>query len=233
MNLRGVNLTIPHKEAACKLVDSLDDQAALIGAINTVVNDAGVLKGFNTDGSGLLNALKEELSFDPRGRRILLLGAGGACRAALVALSLAGASWIGIANRTRAKAKHLIDELSVNFSGTTFADYQLDASLLDECDSPVDLLVNTSAVGLGGEGLGFSPIGVVAESGFVYDMVYSKEPTKLLLEAREAGLKAADGLSMLAAQGEGAFKLWFNCDPPTGLMRESLNTHVSSCRDEI
>lgn len=225
MNLRGVNLTIPHKEAACSLVDVLDAQASLIGAINTIVNDNGLLKGFNTDATGFLKALKTELSFDPRGKRVLLLGAGGACRAALVALSQAGATWIGVANRTRARAQSLLDELSPQLSGTTFAEYQLAASLSDQLDAPLDLLVNTSAVGLQGGGFGFDPSGLVGPGGAVYDMVYAKAPTELLINASQKGLQGADGLSMLAAQGEEAFRLWFGCDPPARLMSDSLGAH--------
>jgi shikimate dehydrogenase len=92
LGLRGVNLTIPHKEAACELVDELDESAELMGAVNTIVNTDGCLKGYNTDGPGLLKALKQGLGVDPVGARVLLVGAGGACRAALVALCQAGAS---------------------------------------------------------------------------------------------------------------------------------------------
>lgn len=226
MNIRGVNLTIPHKEASCALVDSVDEHAAMIGAINTIVNDNGILKGYNTDCPGFLKALKEEFSFDPCGKRVLVLGAGGACRAALVALAQAQVSWIGVANRTRVRAYNLIDELSVKFSGTTFADYQLDVSLLDKCEASVDLLVNASAVGLKGEEFDFDPTGLVNADGAVYDMVYAKEATGLLVSADEKGLKTADGSSMLAAQGEEAFKLWFDCDPPARLMSKLLADHV-------
>jgi shikimate dehydrogenase len=222
MGIRGVNLTIPHKEAACDLIDELDEQAQLTGAINTIVNDDGRLKGYNTDGQGLLKALKHELGIEVSGRRIMLLGAGGACRAALVALCQSGAAWIGIANRTRERAEALIAELAEHFKGTTLASFSLSASLAGCCPEPVDLLVNTSAVGLKGEAFDFPATGCVRPGGSVYDMVYAAEPTPLVRDALQAGFAAADGLGMLAGQGEIAFQLWFDKAPQKQVMRQTL-----------
>lgn len=223
MAVRGVNLTIPHKEAACRLVDELDDQAALIGAINTIVNEDGHLKGYNTDGIGLLNALQQELGVDVAGRRVLLVGAGGACRAACVALCQARVAWVGIANRTRDRSRTLVKELAPNFPGTTFAEYGLDSQLLTDCVEPVDLLVNTSAVGLKGETFAVQVTECVRSGGAVFDMVYAPEPTKLLREAQGKGLATADGRGMLSAQGEVAFQLWFGSEPKAGIMRQALD----------
>ena len=224
MSILGVNLTIPHKEAACELVDELDAAAQMIGAINTIVNDNGRLKGYNTDGLGLLKALKLELDCDVAGRRVLLLGAGGACRAALVALCQAKVAWIGLANRTRNRSQQLIDEFSAKFSGTAFAEYELGSSLLSTCDEPVDLLVNTTAVGLKGEDFGFPVVDCLKPSGAVFDMVYAPESTMLRDQAIKRGLATADGLGMLAAQGEAAFSLWFCHTPEPLVMRRMLDT---------
>ncbi len=223
MTLRGVNLTIPHKETVCRLVDELDEQATLIGAVNTIVNENGRLKGYNTDGLGLLNALKQELAMDVAGLRVLLVGAGGACRAAVVALCQAQAAWVGIANRTRERSSELIKELAPNFPGTAFAEYELVPSLLSECFEQVDLLINTSAVGLKGESFAFHVTECVKPDGAVFDMVYAPEPTRLISDARARGLLTADGLGMLAAQGEAAFKLWFDSTPESCVMRRALN----------
>ena len=222
MSLRGVNLTIPHKEAACHLVDELDEQAVLIGAINTIVNEDGHLKGYNTDGIGLLNALQQELGVDVSGLRVLLVGAGGACRAALVALCQARVAWLGIANRTRERSLGLIESLAQKFPGTAFAEYALEASLNSEIPEPVDLLINTSAVGLRGEAFGFQVACCVKSGGAVFDMVYGSAPTQLVREAREHGLAVADGLGMLSAQGEAAFQLWFGSAPESHVMRQAL-----------
>ena len=222
LSIRGVNLTIPHKEAACALVDEVDAQAQMIGAINTIVNHDGRLKGYNTDGLGLLKALNQELDLDVTGKRVLLLGAGGACRAALVALCQAKVAWIGIANRTATRSQQLIGEFSVKFSGTAFAHYQLDLSLSRACDEPIDLLVNTTSVGLKGDDFGFPVVNCLKPGGAVFDMVYTPEPTALLDQARKQGLAAADGLAMLSAQGEAAFTLWFGHAPQALVMRQAL-----------
>jgi shikimate dehydrogenase len=222
MRMRGVNLTIPLKEAASSLVDELDEQARLTGAINTIVNDNGRLKGYNTDGDGLLKALKLELDVEVPGRRVMLLGAGGACRAALVALCQSGAAWVGVANRTEERSQALIAEFTEQFKGTTLASFPLSEALSAACPEPVDLLVNASAVGLKGEAFGFPVSGCVRPGGSVYDMVYMAEATPLVRDARQAGLAAADGLGMLAGQGEIAFGLWFGMAPQQDVMRRAL-----------
>ena len=223
MALRGVNLTIPHKEAACRLVDELDEQAALIGAINTIVNHDGHLKGYNTDSIALLKALKQGLDVDAAGLRVLIVGAGGACRAALVALCQAPVAWIGIANRTRERSLALIAELAPHFPGTAFAEYALDTVLASSIPEPVDLLVNASAVGLKQEAFGFQLTNCVKSGGVVFDMVYGPEPTPLVNQARSGGLAAIDGLAMLSAQGEAAFQLWFGVAPKAHVMRQALD----------
>jgi shikimate dehydrogenase len=227
MKLRGVNLTIPHKEAACQLVDELDDQAALIGAINTIVNDDGLLKGYNTDGIGLLNALKQALGMDPAGLRVLLAGAGGACRAALVALCQAQVVSIGITNRTRERSLGLIAEMAAEFPGTTFAEYELTPSLASEGFASYDLLINTSAVGLKGDAFSFHITDCVKPGGAVFDMVYASEPTQLFREACDRGLSVADGMAMLSAQGEAAFKLWYGISPELNVMQRELASSLT------
>lgn len=222
LGLRGVNLTIPHKEAACALVDELDEQAAQIGAINTIVNQNGHLKGYNTDGAGLLSALKQRLGVEVAGSRVLLAGAGGACRAALVALCQARVAWLGIANRNRARSLGLMKELSPHFPGTTFAEYPLSGALAAQIPVAVDLLVNTSAVGLKGEAFAFPLTDCVKAGGAVFDMVYSSETTPLILQARQKSLPAADGLGMLSAQGELAFAHWFGRPPEEHVMQRAL-----------
>jgi len=222
LDLLGVNLTVPHKERGCALLDEIDDEARLIGAVNTVVNRQGRLIGYNTDGVGFLRSLAEDLEINPAGRRILLLGAGGACRAALVALARAGAGSIVVANRTPERATALVAEFQPVFSGTSFASCSLTKEALAAHLPGVDLLVNTSALGLGGEPLSSLPWEKLPVFAAVYDMVYGFEPTPLLREAVARGHAGADGLGMLAAQGEEGFRLWTGRTPPSGVMKERL-----------
>lgn len=227
LDLVGVNVTIPHKEAVCPLLDELDAEARLIGAVNTVVCRQGRLVGYNTDAPGFLRALEEDLGFRPEGRRILLLGAGGACRAALVALAKSGVAWLGIANRSLERAQRLVQEFSGTFPGTVFAALPLGAEFVEADLAPVDLLVNTSAVGLHGESFEADVFAPLTATAPVYDMVYGRTPTPLLVQARRQGRRCDNGLGMLAGQGEEAFALWFGQRPPAGVMRHCLVAEFS------
>lgn len=227
LGLTGVNLTIPHKEAACGLVDELDPMAELIGAVNTIVHRDSRLCGYNTDGFGLQRAIRADLGLEVRGKRVLVIGAGGAARAALVALSGAGAAWVGVANRTPERAETLVEEMAPKLEGTAFAALPLEPGLGGRLEEGVDLLVNSSAVGLKGEVFALPIERCVRPGGAVYDMVYGCAPTPLVAAAKAAGLAAADGLGMLAGQGEEAFRLWFSAPAPAGVMRAALERRSS------
>lgn len=223
LNLWGVNVTLPHKEAVGAWLDEIDPHARLVGAVNTIANRDGHLVGYNTDGVGLLRSLAEDLGFSPAGRRVLLLGAGGACRAALAALGEAGAAWLGIANRTRGRAELLAGEFAQALPGTSFAACGLEPEELAAHLPGIDLLLNTSAVGLKGECFAGFPWECLDPVARVYDMVYLRAgSTPLLAAARARNHPAADGLGMLAAQGEEAFYLWTGRRPPSGVMKARL-----------
>jgi shikimate dehydrogenase len=223
LDIWGVNLTIPHKEAALLLLDEIDPAARLAGAVNTVANRGGMLVGYNTDGSGLLRSLDEDLDFTPAGRSILLLGAGGACRGALAALGAAGAGRLVVANRTRERAERLVADLAPRLPGTSLAACSLDPAALAAHLDGVDLLLNTSVVGLRGEGFGGFPWEGLNPAVAVYDMVYLRRGrTSFLTAAAGRGHRIADGLGMLACQGEEAFALWTGQRPPAGVMRARL-----------
>lgn len=222
LRLWGVNVTVPHKEAVCALLDELAPTAQLIGAVNTIVHHQGRLIGHNTDGCGFLRALAEDLHFFAPGRRILLMGAGGACRAALVSLAQEGAAWIGLANRTRGRAEALVQEFSGLFPNLRLEAFGLEAEELRRATQHLDLLVNTTAVGLKGEAFAGLPWTNLQADLAIYDMVYSRTGTPLVQEARRRGHRASDGLGMLAGQGEEAFALWSGKQPMPGLMKRCL-----------
>ena len=227
LGIRGVNVTVPHKEAVVALLDEVDPAARRIGAVNTIVNRQGRLMGYNTDGTGFLKALAEDLHFSAAGGRILLLGAGGACRAALVSLALAGAAWIGLANRTRARAEALAEVFAGAFADTRIEVLDLSRGALSAPLRQVDLLVNTTAVGLQGEQFDDLPWDNLRPAAAVYDMVYRRDATPLVQEALRRGHRAADGIGMLAGQGEEAFFLWFGQRPPEGMMEHWLRQHLA------
>lgn len=222
LDLLGVNVTVPHKEVVCAHLDDIDPVARQIGAVNTIVNRNGRLCGYNTDGLGLLRSLQQDLGLQPQGLRILLLGAGGACRAALVALCQAGASHLIIANRTPARAEGLAMEFGQVFDGITIATSSLEPAALELAVKGVDLIVNTSAAGLQGEAFPDFPWAAVPARSAFYDMVYGPGLTPWLTEAQCRNHPVAGGLGMLAGQGEEAFYLWTGKRPPFGAMRARL-----------
>ncbi|MCK5913560.1 MAG: shikimate dehydrogenase [Desulfuromusa sp.] len=222
LNIGGVNVTIPHKEKILPYLDKIDPEAQLIGAVNTVVNNDGTLIGYNTDASGFIRTVLQELNFNPEGRTVLLLGAGGVCRAATVALAAVGVKSITIANRHQIRAEKIVNDLRPHFETVQFSaiDYS-DISYL-QLLSGADLIVNTTSVGLSGEKINFLPLEHIKGSALIYDMIYSLSETSLIKAARAEKLLCVDGLGMLAAQGEDAFFLWTGVRLPVGYMRQFL-----------
>lgn len=220
----GFNVTIPHKTAIIPLLDRITPEAALMGAVNTVKREGDELVGYNTDGAGFIKSLREDLGFDPAGRRILVLGAGGAARAAVASLSKAGAAVVAIANRSHGRGEKLAGEFSAVFSGTQFAAKSLDISLFNSEVQNFDLLVNTTSVGMGESAFDGLDISRMKQTASVYDMVYAPWETPLLAQARKAGLSCANGIGMLVAQGECALSIWSGMEPPTGVMRRRILT---------
>ena len=215
----GANVTVPHKESVMALVDKVDPLAEAVGAVNTIGKDAGRLVGYNTDVGGFITALKRDGSFDPRGNRVLLLGAGGAARAAAFGLLDEGIASLAVANRTVARATALADELSDGRAEVTSLP-ATERALRDACVD-ADLIVNTTSVGMrGGSGEGASPLppGAVPSGALVYDIVYNPTDTPLLVEARNRGAQALGGLPMLVYQGAASFERWTDLEAPLAVM---------------
>lgn len=207
LGFRGCNLTIPHKEIVLPYLDEIDPLAKRIGAANTVVvRGDGSLFGFNTDGLGFLASVLEQSDLTEfSDRRCLILGAGGAARSIAVALSEAGAQ-IMISNRTRARAERLLTETGV--SGVV-----VEWDSRDEALSHVNLVVNTSSLGMDGQGPLEIDLTPLPSDSVVADIVYAPLETDLLRQARSLGHQAVDGLGMLLHQAVPGFEAWFGARP--------------------
>jgi len=224
--IKGVNVTIPHKEAIIPLLDQIDPAARQIGAVNTVVNNNGSLIGYNTDSSGFIRSASQDLGFSPPGKQVLLLGAGGACRAVISALLSAGVERITVANRNLYRAVDLITSFQTGQTRQQLAAVSYHSAEFLQAVSQADLLVNTTSVGLHGESLEFLPLENIKGSALIYDMVYSKVGTALTQAAESRGLSSVDGLSLLAAQGEDAFFIWTGVRLSDGFMRQQLSDYL-------
>ncbi len=224
----GTNVTIPHKAGALAAVDEADDYARKSGAVNTVMVDAGQLVGFNTDGPGLLRAIREEFSADLRDLRVMLLGAGGgAGRAIAVQCAMENCPRLVLVNRTAEKAATLAAELAPFFHRGP-ADRILalphEESFLREQLAHTDLVINASSVGMRPTDAPLLPASLLTANLFVYDTVYTTGTSHLVADATAAGARAANGLSMLLHQGALSFEIWFQRPAPLDIMRAALQS---------
>ena len=220
MNIAGFNCTMPDKTKICELIDDLSDAARMIGAVNTVVNENGRLVGHNTDGIGFVRNLHEN-GVEVRGKRLVVLGAGGAATAICVQAALDGAAEIAIFNRDDeffANGRHTVEKLAQAVPGCKASITLLeDGAALADAVRHCDILVNATRVGmkpLDGETL-VDPALFRADL-VVADTVYNPRETRMIREARAAGCQAAvGGIGMLLWQGVAAFKLFTGKDMPT------------------
>ncbi|WP_276605571.1 shikimate dehydrogenase [Deinococcus sp. Arct2-2] len=222
----GANLSLPHKEAALPYLDSLTDAARAIGAVNTIISEEGKLLGDNTDAPGLFSALSD-LGAGSTGSNesdlpVVVLGAGGAARAAVYTALILMERDVYIYNRTHQKAIQLAANWTV-----PDADFQVLAGHLENIPwTRVGLIVNASSAGLNAPhesplpDFDFSPL---LKSALIYDMVYKPAETRLMRDARAAGLRAENGLGMLAHQARLAFLAWTGVDVPVRVFLDALH----------
>jgi len=205
---RGANVTVPFKEQAYALSTSLSARARAAGAVNTLTFAADDVLGDNTDGVGLVNDLTGNLGLDLAGKRILLMGAGGAARGVMPPLLEQGPAELFIVNRTAAKAEELVALAYSQGVGATLA-----AGGYADVSGRFDLVINATAASLSGD-LPPLPAGLFADGALAYDMMYGKD-TPFLAFARREGARCADGLGMLVEQAAEAFFLWRGVRPVT------------------
>lgn len=225
LGLAGLNVTVPHKEAAVPFMDELDASALLTGAVNTVVNRGGKLCGYNTDGEGFLRALAEETGFGAAGKTVLVLGAGGAARAVTVSLALAGAVKFYVAGRTYEKARALcrLLEEKAGAKAEALEWPEPGRTLPDSALEGADLVVQTTPLGMGQlkDELPPLPYRRLRPGQIAFDAVYNPPVTPFLREAKARGATAVGGLGMLVRQGALAFELWTGAAPPLKVMEEA------------
>ncbi len=214
----GVNLTLPHKEAAASIVDTMDSAASQIGAVNTIVIDAdGSLAGSNTDGYGFMENLKSGAPEWTAANSIaVVLGAGGAARAIVAVLLDAGVKELRLVNRTQSRAASLKDDLGGAITIVSWADRTV--ALED-----AGLLVNTTTLGMTGEESLEIPLSSLPAEAIVTDIVYAPLTTPLLKDAAGRGNPTVDGLGMLLHQARPGFHQWFGAEPA---VTDALRAHV-------
>jgi len=217
---RGANVTLPFKEDACRLSSRLSERAARAGAVNTLLFADGEIVGDNTDGAGLVQDIAGNLGLPLAGRRILLLGAGGAARGVIAPLLAERPTSLHIANRSADKAAAL---------ARSFADIAAltSGNFAELAGKSFDLVVNATSASLSGDSLPLPP-GLFAPGALAYDMMYGKGETPFLRLAREQGAaRSSDGLGMLVEQAAEAFCLWRGRRPATAGVLADLRRQLA------
>ncbi len=223
LGFEGANLTIPHKVAALALVDEVDASARRCGAVNTLVFRGGRVVGHNTDVSGVRRALREE-GLDLRGARAVVLGAGGAARAACAALGELGAERVVVLARRLPAAEAVCEFMGREFPATAFEPLPLEEETLRSALRGAHLLVNATPVGMhpDEEGCLVGSAEWLRPQLVVFDMVYNPARTRLVRLAEAAGARAVGGLAMLVHQGAEAFELWTGRPAPVDAMKRAV-----------
>lgn len=226
----GLNLTIPHKFEALKLCNELDDTARQLGAVNTLLFDGARIVGFNTDGPGLVRAIREVFAFDLRDLRVMVLGAGGgAGSAAALQCALERCPRLVLVNRTVEKAREIAakagkllhtDRLEGPEDPVTVIPLE-EAALRDQL-ARTDLVINATSLGMKRTDPRLVPATLLTPDLMVYDMIYRPAMTRLLEDAQAAGARTANGLSLLLHQGALSFEIWMNRPAPLDTMRRAL-----------
>jgi shikimate dehydrogenase len=221
LGFRGANVTVPHKGAVVPFLSWLDDDARLAQAVNTIVVDGRLSRGYNTDIDGARSALVEACGESLRGESALLLGAGGAARAVALALARLGVR-VTVCNRTAEKAAHVVDLVRAAEPSAVGRWLPFEGLTPGEVAGH-RLLVNATSLGMGGAGKVPAPlVDTVTAGQVVFDVVYGHTETDLLRRARERGAVVVDGLAMLVAQAAAAFGLWTGRSAPRDVMRQAL-----------
>jgi shikimate dehydrogenase len=225
MGFVGLNLTVPHKLLALKMVDELDASAKIWGAVNTIrfevdASGAVLTRGFNTDADAIIRSLREDLGVELRGARLLLLGAGGAGRTAALKLATEGVGELHLVNRTESKAATVAEEIRQRNPDIKVS--------VGYPKSEVDLVLNATSLGLKSEGgLPFDEkLFALKQATAAYDMIYRPAETPFLQAARTAGCRTANGLGMLLYQGAKALEIWSGQMAPVAVMRAALEENV-------
>ena len=219
--MRGANLTIPHKVSVMEHLDRIAPDAAVIGAVNTVCREGNMLIGENTDGKGFLRGVRTKAGVDPRGKRVVVLGAGGAARAIVTELALAGVSDLLVVNRSTKRGEEMVADLASKTKvRIVFHPWQGTYAVPGD----IDILVNATSIGLYPDVDSMPPVelGAAHAGMLVCDAVFNPPETRLLATARRQGLPVLDGLAMLVYQGVIGFELWTGHKAPETVMEQAL-----------
>lgn len=226
LKLQGVNITVPHKEKVLKSLDELSPEAAIIGAVNTIVNKNGKLIGYNTDGIGFLRSFEKDGRQQVKGKKMVLFGAGGAGRAVAIQSLLVGLKDVVIVDVLEKKARDLSRHINGKIRGLRSRMIPAVTDIINEVIPFADIIVHATPVGMKpGDPLPFDT-SCLRKGQVVFDLIYNPPETKLLCAARKKGCRTFNGLGMLLHQGCKAFEIWTGMSAPVAVMEKALRRQV-------
>ena len=224
LGIAGLSVTMPHKAKVCSLLDEISDSAQTLNAVNCIVNDAGKLKGHNTDGDGFLDAVKHDAGLDVAGKKVLVVGSGGSARSIIFSLGKAGAAEIAVINRTKKKA---LDALELAGPVGRY----VEENEISEVVSEANLVINATPIGMSdtGDTANF-PIepNLFSKGQLAIDLIYHPISTPWMEALRDREVEAHGGLSMLIFQAARAFKLWTGKEAPVDAMRKAAIEEIEN-----
>ncbi|GAE27092.1 shikimate 5-dehydrogenase I alpha [Halalkalibacter wakoensis JCM 9140] len=228
LQISGCNVTVPHKIAVMEYLDEIDEEARLIGAVNTIVNVNGRLVGYNTDGRGFVESLEEEAQIDLQTKRFLIIGAGGAARGIVTSLLRKGIGHLTITNRTAEKATPLL-KLAKEFK--TQAEV-IEKKQAENQLSHYDVIINTTSIGMS-PNVEYTPLSLeqLTDKSIVCDLIYNPLDTAFLIEAKKKGCLTINGVGMFVNQAALSFEHWTGKKPERERMRKIVLTNLggTSC----
>jgi shikimate dehydrogenase len=227
LNLKGVNITIPHKQDCIKYLDKIDAHAKKIGAVNTIMNKNGKLIGYNTDSGGFLVSLKQDANFNPRGKSIFIMGAGGAARAVAYAVAEAKAKTIFIQDIKNKRAFDLAAALKQDYQKVQIINISAKNGLKTKKGvASADLFVNATGIGLKKSDTPVIDVKLLNDKSLVCDLIYNPKEPALIKAAKRRGLKTLNGEGLLIHQGIMAFKIWIAKKPDLRIYKRALDNFL-------
>lgn len=220
LGITGGNVTIPHKETVMPFLDEITEEAKNIGAVNTIFVKEGKYIGDNTDGRGFIISLMQDGGFDPKGKKALILGAGGAAKAIVTKLAMENICCIGIFDIDQSKSQELVNHAK-KLNSTVNAT-NLKKEEIEQTATQADLIINCTPIGMKETDPELLNKKVFNQTQVVFDLIYNPSETKLLQDAKNAGAKIINGLGMLVYQGALSFERWTGEKPDTNIMMKAI-----------
>ncbi len=226
LGIVGVNVTLPYKEKVLEYLDEVTEEAELTGAVNTILVRDNRLIGYNTDGEGFVISLKKGTGTDPKGKRVVIIGAGGAGRAVSIQLAKEGVKKIALSDIVFDKAQDLASHIEENISNVEVTALREEG--LEKEIREADILINATPVGIKPDDPPPIDPKLLHPNLLVYDLIYNPPKTRLLSEAEEIGAKTLNGMGMLLYQGALAFTIWTSREAPIEVMARALEEELKT-----